>query len=77
MPLHIVNLDRAIQRVADRAIRDAVEQGKFDNLEGAGQPLTDADKPYDDNWWIRSWINRERLRQIQRETTGQPGGPQQ
>ena len=32
--------------VADRKIREAMEEGAFDRLEGAGQPLNLEDNPY-------------------------------
>ena len=50
----------AIPIVAENRIRDAIERGEFDNLEGAGQPL-DLDACYDPDWWIRRKIKREGL----------------
>jgi hypothetical protein len=36
-----------LERIAERRIRDAIEAGEFDNLEGMGKPLsTDDDNPY-------------------------------
>ncbi|MEO8286901.1 MAG: DUF1992 domain-containing protein [Chloroflexota bacterium] len=36
-----------MDRIAERRIREAIEAGAFDNLEGAGQPLAaDDDNPY-------------------------------
>jgi Domain of unknown function (DUF1992) len=36
-----------LERIAERRIRDAIEAGEFDNLKGAGQPLSaDDDNPY-------------------------------
>ena len=40
----------------DRQIRDAIERGEFDNLPGAGQPLSLSDDP---DWWIKAKIARE------------------
>lgn len=40
----------------DRQIRDAIERGEFDNLPGAGQPLSLNDDP---DWWIKAKIARE------------------
>ncbi|MGW0229868.1 DnaJ family domain-containing protein [Actinopolymorpha singaporensis] len=37
----------------DQQIREATERGEFDNLPGAGKPLTDLDKPYDEVWVMR------------------------
>ncbi|MET9018528.1 DUF1992 domain-containing protein [Actinopolymorpha sp. NPDC004070] len=38
---------------ADQQIREATERGEFDNLPGAGKPLADLDKPYDEVWVMR------------------------
>ncbi len=43
----------------DRKIREAQEQGQFDDLPGAGKPLSDHGREYDENWWINDWIRRE------------------
>ena len=48
-------------RLADNLIRDAIERGEFDNLEGAGKPLPDVDEGYDPMWWIKKKIAAERL----------------
>lgn len=47
--------------MAENRIRDAMERGDFEALEGEGQPLPDLDEPYDPNWWIKKWMRRERL----------------
>lgn len=52
---------RAMQQVADQRIREAMERGEFDHLAGAGQPLADAGEPYDEMWWVRRLIQRERV----------------
>lgn len=56
--------DRAIRTIAENRIREAIEEGKFDRLPGAGMPLAGLDEPYDPLWWVRSWIRRERLREV-------------
>jgi hypothetical protein len=43
----------------DRQIRLAQERGAFDDLPGRGRPLPGLDQPYDENWWIRGWLERE------------------
>jgi hypothetical protein len=45
----------------DAQIREARERGEFDNLAGAGKPLTDLDGNHDEMWWIRQWLKREDL----------------
>jgi hypothetical protein len=52
---------RVIERVAENRIREAMDQGLFDDLPGHGRPLPDLDEPYHPMWWVRSWIRRERL----------------
>jgi hypothetical protein len=43
----------------DRQIREAAERGEFDNLEGAGKPLSDHGREYEDDWWVHDWLQRE------------------
>lgn len=43
----------------DRQLREAQERGDFDNLPGIGKPLADAGREYEEDWWIRSWLERE------------------
>ena len=38
---------RAIQVVAENRIREAIEEGQFDDLPGLGKPIADIDEPYD------------------------------
>lgn len=45
----------------DRQIREARERGDFDDLPGAGKPIPDLDRPYDDLWWIRKKLEEENL----------------
>ncbi|GAA2405072.1 DUF1992 domain-containing protein [Streptomyces glaucosporus] len=45
----------------DRQVRVAAEQGGFDGLPGAGRPLPELDRPYDDLWWVRKKMEREGL----------------
>lgn len=56
-----------IERAAESQIQEAVDQGAFENLPGAGKPIPNLDKPFDDNWWVRNWIERERLKNLQAE----------
>src|SRR5579863_3609239 len=36
------------QLIAERKIREAIEDGVFDNLEGAGKPLDLSENPFED-----------------------------
>lgn len=42
-------------------IQQAIRRGEFDELPGAGKPLTGLGRTYDPDWWIRQKIERERL----------------
>lgn len=46
---------------AEQQIREAQDAGEFDDLPGFGQPLADIDEPYDEMWWLKKKIERERL----------------
>jgi hypothetical protein len=43
----------------DRQLREAAERGEFDNLPGAGKPLPDHGREYEDDWWVKDWLQRE------------------
>ncbi|ASU83840.1 DUF1992 domain-containing protein [Nocardiopsis gilva YIM 90087] len=45
----------------DRQIREATERGDFDDLPGAGKPIPDLDKPYDENWWVKKKLREENV----------------
>ncbi|GAA1903164.1 DUF1992 domain-containing protein [Lapillicoccus jejuensis] len=48
----------------ERQIREAQERGEFDDLPGAGKPLTglgDPHSPHDPDWWVRAYAEREHL----------------
>jgi Domain of unknown function (DUF1992) len=38
---------QTIQRVAENRIREAMENGEFDDLPGLGKPIPGIDEPYD------------------------------
>ncbi len=44
----------------DRQIREAMERGEFDDLPGTGRPIPGAGRPYEPNWWVKSFLDRER-----------------
>jgi len=45
----------------DRQIREAEERGAFEGLPGAGEPLRDANAPYDETWWLKRKMRDEGL----------------
>jgi DnaJ homologue, subfamily C, member 28, conserved domain len=45
----------------DKQIREAEERGEFENLPGAGQPIPNLDKPFDELWWVKNKLHREGL----------------
>jgi hypothetical protein len=55
MALHNIDIESTLRRMADRRIEEAMEQGKFSNLQGMGQPLVLDEAPVDEKaklmWW--------------------------
>ena len=55
MSLKHVDIEGALRRLAERRIEDAMKEGKFDNLPGAGAPLELEPIPAEENarmtWW--------------------------
>jgi hypothetical protein len=49
------------QIIAETRIRDAMQSGAFENLPGAGKPIPDLDDDYDEMWWLKKWLKRERI----------------
>ncbi|HSC01989.1 MAG TPA: DUF1992 domain-containing protein [Solirubrobacteraceae bacterium] len=45
----------------DRQVREAAERGEFDDLPGAGKPIPNLDKPFDELWWVKDKLRREGL----------------
>lgn len=48
------------ESLVERRIREAQEQGLFDDLPGHGQPLPDIDLA-DESWWLRRKLEAEGL----------------
>ena len=46
---------------ADQQIREAMEEGAFDNLQGKGQPIAGLGREYDPDWWVKKLIEREKV----------------
>lgn len=55
MGLDRIDIGLAMRRLAERRIEDAMREGKFDNLPGAGKPIDLEPMPADENarltWW--------------------------
>ena len=55
MALKDVDLEAGLRRLAERRIEEAMREGKFDNLPGAGQPIELEPIPADEKarlmWW--------------------------
>lgn len=55
MSLRDVDIESALRRLAERRIEEAMKEGKFDNLSGAGAPLEIEPAPAEENarmmWW--------------------------
>ena len=47
---------------ADYLIRDAMAQGKFDNLKYAGKPIPGLGEVYDPDWWVKGLLQRENIK---------------
>ena len=45
----------------DQQIREATERGDFDDLPGAGKPLPDHGRAYDEEWWLRDFLSRHEV----------------
>ncbi|MEV7637034.1 DUF1992 domain-containing protein [Pseudarthrobacter enclensis] len=46
---------------AEYLVRDAMAQGKFDNLEYAGKPIPGLGESYDPDWWVKGLLQRENI----------------
>jgi len=62
------------ESLADKRIREAIERGEFENLPGQGKPIEGLDRPYDPNWWVQTWLQRERLTEARREQASKLAG---
>lgn len=46
---------------AEYLVRDAMAQGKFDNLKYAGKPIPGLGDAYDPDWWVKGLLQRENV----------------
>jgi hypothetical protein len=51
----------AWEAAVEAQIHGAVQRGEFDNLPGMGKPIPGRGMPYDESWWIKSFLEREAL----------------
>ena len=55
MSLKNIDIGSAMRRLAEKRIEDAIQEGKFDNLQGAGKPLDLEPMPAEESarmmWW--------------------------
>jgi hypothetical protein len=45
----------------DLQVQRAIERGDFDNLPGAGKPITGLGENHDPEWWVKQLVERERI----------------
>ncbi|HXJ81655.1 MAG TPA: DUF1992 domain-containing protein [Candidatus Methylomirabilis sp.] len=45
----------------EELIERARAEGAFDDLEGKGKPIPGLDAPYDPDWWVKKFLEREKL----------------
>jgi len=45
----------------DAQIERARQEGAFEDLPGAGRPILDLHRPYDELWWVKQWVQREQV----------------
>jgi hypothetical protein len=49
------------QTWVDLQVRRAMERGDFDDLPGAGKPIEDLGRTHDPDWWLKRFVERERI----------------
>ncbi|MCF0096989.1 DUF1992 domain-containing protein [Micromonospora sp. MH99] len=54
-------MTEAWDAAVEAQIRGAVQRGEFDNLPGMGKPIPGRGTAYDESWWIKSFLEREKL----------------
>jgi hypothetical protein len=59
--------ERSVQILAENLMRQARDDGKFDNLPGTGKPLADIDEPYDPDWWLKKKMKEDDLSEAFKE----------
>lgn len=62
--------EQHFESFADKQIREAMERGEFDDVTGAGRPLSGLGPVYDPEWWSKGFIRREQARARADEVRG-------
>jgi hypothetical protein len=57
----VMTMPAKFQSVVDAQIRAAEARGAFDNLPGAGKPIPRLMDPDDELWWIKGFVEREKV----------------
>lgn len=52
-----------LDSIVERRISEAAAQGAFDDLPGSGRPLPGKGRRDDPDWWVRSFLDRQRARE--------------
>ncbi|WP_028659177.1 DUF1992 domain-containing protein [Nocardioides insulae] len=45
----------------DLQVKQAIERGEFDDLPGAGKPITGLGTQHDADWWLKQLVEREHI----------------
>jgi hypothetical protein len=53
--------DKTWESFVEEQIRQAYQDGEFDNLPGFGKPIASLDEPHDDDWWLKQKLKQENL----------------
>jgi hypothetical protein len=60
-----IDIGSALRRIADKRIEEAMREGKFDNLPGAGKPLNLEPMPAEENarmtWWMLRILRKNKI----------------
>jgi hypothetical protein len=49
------------ESLVDQKIREALERGDFDKLPGSGKPLPGYGGDYEEDWYIKELVDREKV----------------
>jgi hypothetical protein len=60
----MMTYSQRFESLIEARIREARENGEFDNLPGAGKPIPGRGEPYDENWWLKQMMRREDLGEV-------------